>query len=199
MNSFWQDAEHLRTSGESFVVITVVQTKGSAPQDAGAKAIVIKSGLHSGTVGGGKVEACAIIQAQQILASGVASAPQLVTWNLQRDIGMTCGGEITYLFELNHLSAWQVAIFGAGHVSQALCRLLINLNCQVTCIDSRPDWIEKLPHATNLKAVLTGDPKSRKSSASTNSRLVGLSSWYRWPRKVCRYRRSMRRHPRGAR
>ena len=37
-----------------------------------------------------------------------ATAPRapLVTWNLQRDIGMTCGGEVTFLFECHSSSAW---------------------------------------------------------------------------------------------
>ncbi len=175
MSSFWQSAEQLKNNGESFVVVTVIKTLGSAPQDAGAKAIVTKVGLHFGTVGGGKVEARAISHAQQILALRQNCDPQLVTWNLQRDIGMTCGGEITYLFEFNNLSAWKIAVFGAGHVSQALCRLLINLNCQITCIDSRPEWIEKLPQAANLKTQLIDDPVAAAAELSADHYFVVMT------------------------
>jgi xanthine dehydrogenase accessory factor len=124
-----------------FVTITLVAVKGEAPASPGAKAIVTAQGLHHGTVGGGKVEARAIIHAIEQLRA--PKAPELVTWNLQKDIGMTCGGEVTFLFE-THVTQ-EIALFGAGHVAQALTRILAELPYQVTCIDSRPEWLEKLP------------------------------------------------------
>ena len=160
MNHLWEIASELKNNSMSFVVITVLSSRGSAPQDPGAKAIVTEKGLHWGTVGGGKVEAKAIEYSLKLLAKSSSSEPELVTWNLQKDIGMSCGGEITYLFETNYSVVWPIAIFGAGHVSQALCRLLVNLNCHITCIDSRADWLEKLPNSIHLKKVLLDDPKS---------------------------------------
>lgn len=142
--SLWQKATELELNGVSFVVVTLLSVRGSAPQDVGAKMIVTKDGLYAGTVGGGKVEAAAIRESLEILKSSQQRDPLSLTWNLQKDIGMTCGGEVTYLFEHFHQSSWPVIIFGAGHVSQALTRLLSKLNCQVTCIDHRREWVEKL-------------------------------------------------------
>lgn len=79
----------------------------------------------------------------------------MVNWNLQRDIGMTCGGEVTFLFEVHHQSFWSVTIFGAGHVSQSLSRVLLPLSCQLTVVDTREEWINKLPEAVNLKTICT--------------------------------------------
>ncbi|AZZ36933.1 xanthine dehydrogenase accessory protein XdhC [Bdellovibrio sp. qaytius] len=157
MKTYWDVAFELQNTAQSFVVVTVIGSRGSAPQDAGAKAIIVESGLHWGTVGGGKVEARAILHGQEILKQNKAE-PELFTWNLQRDIGMSCGGEITYLFEVHRYSTWPIVVFGAGHVSQALIRLLINLNCQVTCVDSRTEWLDKLPDAFNLKKFHAEDP-----------------------------------------
>jgi xanthine dehydrogenase accessory factor len=50
-------------------MVTVVDTTGSVPQDAGSKMLVIENGLYAGTVGGGKVEARAIKEAQSLLES----------------------------------------------------------------------------------------------------------------------------------
>lgn len=61
--------------------------------DRGAKGIVTCSGIEGGTIGGGKIEAAAIDYAQRLLSQGRQHA-ELVTWNLQTDIGMTCGGEV---------------------------------------------------------------------------------------------------------
>lgn len=147
---FWQITHELSSSATPFVVITLISSRGHAPQDPGAKAIVGKEGLLWGTVGGGKVEARAIEKAQEKL-SATNSIPELLTWNLQTDIGMTCGGEVSYLFETHFSTFWEIAIFGAGHVAQALVRVLSNLECRVQCIDSRPEWIEKLPKQRNLQ------------------------------------------------
>jgi xanthine dehydrogenase accessory factor len=88
-------------------------------------------------------------------------AHRFVEWNLQKDVGMTCGGVVRLYFEAYNVATWPIVIFGAGHCSQALVRLLLTMHCQVTVIDPRAEWLEKLPaeggdagHAGRLKKVL---------------------------------------------
>lgn len=165
MNPF-EICQKLTESGTSFVVVTLTATRGSAPQDPGAKIIVTREGLQAGTVGGGKVEAAAIKKALSILDSKSELPPETVCWNLQKDIGMSCGGESTFLFEHFHQTHWPIVIFGAGHVAQALTRVLSKLNCHVTCVDAREEWLSKLEgvkaihHPTPKDMVATFDPKS---------------------------------------
>lgn len=147
-----------RELSEPFVVITLISGRGHVPQDLGAKAVVVKSGLHFGTVGGGKVEAKAVRHAQARLASG-AREPDLLTWNLTRDVGMTCGGEMSLLFETHGDPSWRIAVFGAGHVAQALVPLLASLECQVHCADPREEWIAKLPEHSRITKHCLPDPK----------------------------------------
>ena len=85
MNSVFEVAHRLEQENVDFVVITLVSGRGHIPQDPGAKAIVTSRGLHYGTVGGGKVEARAILHAQSLLEKRQQS-PETTTWNLQRDI-----------------------------------------------------------------------------------------------------------------
>jgi xanthine dehydrogenase accessory factor len=166
LTKIWEEGQLLTEEGTSFVVVTLVATKGSAPQDPGAKIIVTKDGLYAGTVGGGKVEMAAIKKAQTILNVGIQVQPEYLTWNLQRDIGMSCGGESSFLFEYYHQNTWPVIIFGAGHIAQALTRVLSKLNCQVTCIDSREEWVKKLEgvrgvhHPSPKEMVKDFDPKA---------------------------------------
>lgn len=161
----WETCQNLTSEGISFVVVTMTGVRGSAPQEAGAKIIVTEKGLHYGTVGGGKVEMAAIKKAQNIL-QGPKQPPEHVTWNLQKDIGMSCGGEASFLFEHFHQEHWPIVIFGAGHVAQALTRILSKLNCHVTCVDSRPEWLSKLEgvksihHPTPQDLVSSFNPKS---------------------------------------
>lgn len=174
MKTFWNVASDLQNSSQSFVVVTVIGSRGSAPQDAGAKAIIVESGLHWGTVGGGKVEAKAILHSQNLLREKKIE-PELITWNLQKDIGMSCGGEITYLFEIHRYATWPIVIFGAGHVAQALVRTLLNLNCHITCIDHRPEWLDKLPEALNLKKICAEEPSTVVSVLHKNCYFVVMT------------------------
>ncbi len=156
MSDFFSHALELEQNGKPFVVVTMAAMRGHAPQDVGAKVIITSDGLFWGTVGGGKVEARVIADSMKLLEDAAktpeAGAPRLVTWNLQSEIGMTCGGEVTFLFEAHLVSKWQIVIFGAGHVAQSLCRFLVELDCHVVCVDTRAEWLERLPRNDKLEA-----------------------------------------------
>lgn len=145
--------EH-QESGHSFVVATLVKTRGSAPQEVGAKMLIGAEGYLDGTVGGGKVEERVIAHAKQMLKTGEAF--DYADWNLQTDIKMTCGGVVSFFFELvQKKPAWEIAVFGAGHVSQELIRTLLKLECSITCADPRLDWLNKLPEHHKLTKIHT--------------------------------------------
>ncbi len=152
--AYFQKAQALLEAGQDFVAVTWVKSEGHAPQDEGAKAIIGAEGLIWGTIGGGKVEAQAIRYAGESLAKGGPQAPVYLRWDLQRDVGMSCGGVVHFLFETIRARPWSIAVFGAGHVGQALIRTLALLDCSVTCIDTRPEWLAKLPPLENLKIQL---------------------------------------------
>jgi xanthine dehydrogenase accessory protein XdhC len=152
-----EKAVELRRTGVPHVLVTVAATRGSAPQDAGAKMVVTPDGLAAGTVGGGKVEAAAIRHATAMLSDRTTS-PELVTWNLRRDVGMTCGGEMQLLFDPFPGTAWTIAVFGAGHISQALIPVLAPLACRLLCVDPRADWLSRIPAFPNLRTILTDSP-----------------------------------------
>lgn len=149
----FQKAAELESKKISFVMVTMTKVIASAPQEVGAKCIVTKDGLFAGTVGGGKVEAAAIKLAQEILTSKDKKEPINLEWNLQKDIGMTCGGVVHMMFEHFPASQWKIAIFGAGHVSQALTRALSKLDCRITVIDERDEWADRLEGVEILKTA----------------------------------------------
>ena len=146
----------LAANSRPFVSVTMVEATGSTPQDAGSKMLVDASGRVHGTVGGGKVEHHAIEFAKQMLDDASRNR-QIVDWNLQRDIGMTCGGLVKLFFEVYNRDDWRIVIFGAGHVAQALVTVLLTLNCRVECFDSRQEWIDRLPEHDRLNKVCVDD------------------------------------------
>ena len=160
-DNIWRHCANLADAAEPFVVVTIAEATGSTPQDGGAKMLVTADGLRYGTVGGGRVEAKALAHAQGML--GAASHDNAektvawVDWNLKADVGMTCGGRVKLLFEKFDGDAWDIVVFGAGHVAQALARLLVSLPCRVTCIDPRPEWMSRLPK--EVRIVELADPR----------------------------------------
>ena len=152
MENHLRQIQALLEEGTSFVCVTLVDIKGSTPRAQGGRMLVTSSGLHSGTVGGGLVEAKALEFSQKFLQQNeLSEQTKFVQWNLNRDIGMSCGGSVKIYFERFNTNPWQVMIFGAGHVAQALVPLLLKLDCQLTCYDTRSEWLEKLPESTKLK------------------------------------------------
>jgi xanthine dehydrogenase accessory factor len=130
----------------AFCTVTIVDKRGSIPQVVGARAVFTDQGRIAGTVGGGRLELQCLTTAAELLSAPQIERTRLRTWNLRKDIGMTCAGEVTLFFEVHRPDFdWQIVVFGAGHVSQTLCRLLVELDCRVTCVDPRLDWLDRLP------------------------------------------------------
>lgn len=165
----------LAESATPFALVTLVEATGSTPQDTGAKMIVTAEGLASGTVGGGRVEAKAIEQAQTMLAEGPTCV--LHDWNLKADVGMTCGGRVKLFFECHGIASWQVVVFGAGHVAQALTRLLATLPCHITCIDPRADWLDQLP--AGVAKIETEAPAEQIDTLSDEAFVVCMTRGHR--------------------
>lgn len=158
MPTFLEALNDLLAAEVPLVTVTVVDVVGSVPQDRGAKMIVTADGLAHGTVGGGKVETKAIAEAKAMLQGG--DATRFVQWNLQRDVGMTCGGAVKLYFESHNVGRWRIWVFGAGHVANALVNLLVHLDCHVTCVDPRQEWLDKLPESPKLARVRADDMPS---------------------------------------
>ncbi len=184
--SIYEQLVGLEKEGVPFVLVTLVDALGSTPQDAAAKMLVTHNGLHSGTVGGGKVEAAALTLASEVLAAGDAK-PRFVSWTLKGDVGMTCGGSVKFYFEPHFgPGPWNIAVFGAGHVAQALVPVLIPLPCRITVVDSRPEWLEKLPQAPNLTAIHAGTPEDIVPSLADDTFLVVMTMGHATDRPVLR-------------
>lgn len=155
---FIRQIDGLQQAGTAFCVVTIVDARGSIPQVTGARAIFTRQGLAHGTVGGGTLEAACQKKALELLAGGATAPTCFQRYNLQKDLGMTCGGELALFYELHRAElAWNIVIFGAGHVAQTLCRFLAELDCRVVCVDTRAEWLERLPRSDRLEACHVGD------------------------------------------
>ena len=161
---YYSRINELLSLQKPFVSVIMVDADGSIPQEVGTKMLVTADGLYSGTVGGGKVEKRAIEEAQALLSSNEKKTTHFVNWSLNRDIGMTCGGQVKLYFETHNATVWTLVVFGAGHIANALMQSLIKLECRIICIDPRQQWLDQLPDSPKLTKILEEDMPSRVAS-----------------------------------
>src|ERR1700751_1248825 len=99
MRELLAELEHVLDRGLPCACCTVIVTRGSTPQKAGATMLVYADGTQAGTLGGGCVEAEVRRRALHALAAG--GGPELHTFTLDDDFGwddgLICGGRMTIL------------------------------------------------------------------------------------------------------
>ena len=100
----WEDtlearAAALLTGGEPLVLVTVVSRTGSAPREAGTRALQTRNGFE-GTVGGGLLEARAMEAARNSLASGLSARVSCDMSGFTPNSDMICGGGMEVLCEV---------------------------------------------------------------------------------------------------
>ena len=138
-----------RLALESAVLVQVASTQGSAPRDTGTWMAVFTNALV-GTIGGGHLEFQAIATARAQLKKAASEAEvATLRFALGPALGQCCGGVVHLRFERVSASdvpalamrlgggMAPVALFGGGHVGQALVQVLLPLPFELTWIDSR--------------------------------------------------------------
>ena len=138
--------QQLRHDGQPGVLVTVIEVRGHAPREAGAKMVVSREASW-GSVGGGNLEATAVARARELISSGAAT-PEIREMQLsphaRTEHGrQCCGGSVRLLFE--PLAARPViALFGIGHVGYELARILSRLPVQLLLADSRAEQLDRV-------------------------------------------------------
>jgi len=87
--------------GERVVVATVARTRGSTPQQRGAKMLFFEGGAAAGTVGGGCVEAEVWAEAREALRTGQSALQHFsLTAEEASEEGMVCGGTMDIFLDV---------------------------------------------------------------------------------------------------
>ena len=136
-------AEHLREQRRAGVLVTLLEVRGHAPREAGAR-MVVAAEQQWGSIGGGNLEATAVQRAREMLAEG-STAPQTLRIALSPQApgehgAQCCGGEVVVALEPLPVVA-SVAVFGVGHVGSELARILARNDLDLHLVDSRADQL----------------------------------------------------------
>jgi xanthine dehydrogenase accessory factor len=128
----------LRARREPCALVVVTGLEGSGPREGGARMVVAGGRLVCGTIGGGNLEKQAIEHASQLVARGEPMC-QSVAYPLSEAVGQCCGGKVTLFYETFPWRRARIAIFGAGHVAQAIAGLAGYLQADLVLIDPREE------------------------------------------------------------
>jgi xanthine dehydrogenase accessory factor len=145
---------------KQFVVATILETKGSCPQQPGTKMIVHSDASFEFTIGGGTFEAEVI---QDGLALLKTDSPNTRDYKLTKsDLGMYCQGLVKVFFE-KYVPRPQLLIFGGGHVSQALSRVGAATELfSVVVVDDRNEYASRKKHPLANRVIYTDRTFTKK-------------------------------------
>ena len=144
----FQKISQIQKQGQTAVLVTVVNVKGSTPREAGAKMLVTAQEMF-GSIGGGNLEWVALEKAREILES---QKNQKMPVPLCSKVQQCCGGFVELFFDLIRPMP-QIYIFGAGHVAQALLETLSGTDFHCVVVDERSEWTNKAKIFTDAEII----------------------------------------------
>ncbi|EPP24246.1 xanthine dehydrogenase accessory protein XdhC [Vibrio fluvialis] len=161
--------QQLEQRGEAYCIATVVAYVGSVPRTSGAKMVITETAQFD-TLGGGNLEFQVIAQAREHLKAKHSDVT-IERFSLAADLAQCCGGAVQVMFEYFQTQTPQVVIFGAGHVCQALTRVLSELPCHVKVVDNRAEWLTPLAQL-GVETHHCDDPRQAMISLNDNAYLI---------------------------
>jgi len=140
-------------SGEPVALVTLVETKGSTPREAGAKMLVHSDGSTVGSIGGGAMEARAVSDALSFMSEGESRLVDYSLMGRDGDLGL-CGGEVKAFIDAVMPNP-TLLIAGAGHIGQSLAKLGTLLGFRVVVGDDRKEYAtrERFPTVGQVEVV----------------------------------------------
>ena len=150
----YEELVRLRQLGQKCALATIVEVRGSIPSYESAKLLVREDGSMAGTIGGGCVEAEVWNAAREVIET---EKPKHLTFNLGQDAaydnGLICGGQLDVFVE-PVVPQPQAFIFGAGHISKSLSKVLTLAGFGTSVIDDRESFANRarFPEANEIYA-----------------------------------------------
>ncbi len=141
MSALYEKTASFCQKGIDLIVVTVIEKQGEGPVEVGKKMLVTATNEAFGTVGGGALEYYAREKCKELLKTrSHLTEKYLLDQNKvivdAKTLPMVCGGKVTLFYEFVGVKNY-IYIFGAGHVGQAVVKVLKPLNFHITVIDER--------------------------------------------------------------
>ena len=150
----FEEIVRLRVLGQKCALATIVEVRGSIPSFETAKLLVREDGSMVGTIGGGCVEAEVWAAAREVIDTGKS---RTMSFNLGQDAaydnGLICGGQLQVFVECVNPQP-SALVFGGGHISKSLAKVLDIAGFAVSIVDNREAFAnrERFPEAREVYA-----------------------------------------------
>jgi len=166
------------------VLATIVEVKGASPAKVGAQIVLRSDGTTAGTVGGGKLEAAILADAQAALADG---QPRLTHYRLTEEgpdaVGVLCGGEVRAFIQ-PYRPPPKLVIVGGGHIGKPLKVMGEAAGFEVVIVDveagrATVPELEAVPLAADSSVVLittdhVSDEAALRQVITSPARYIGM-------------------------
>jgi len=178
----WIDAlKKLHYQSHSFVLITVLQTRGSSPRDTGSKMVVSRNHCYD-TIGGGALEYEVTQIARELLDSDKTQEKRL--FNLGKDLKQCCGGVVEVFFEVFNPASFNIALFGAGHIGKALATILSEVDCQLYWFDNRSQQFPETSGA-NVHMIVMDQPEMAVEQCPDDTHYLVMTHDHALDQQLC--------------
>ena len=134
--------------------------------DARVGKMILDTGNDAGSISGGLLESCIRDDEARAIAQTVRRGSQ--TTLLKTLPAHASNPQQTYFFDLLRAIDFHIVLFGAGHVGRALVKVLSELDCTITWVDSREDTFP-IEVAGNVKLICTDVPETEIDAARPGS------------------------------
>jgi len=146
----WLDALAHEAPDTARVIVTRVRSAANADK------LIVTARAKSGTLGAAALDDAAIEAARVLLRDG--GATRLLEIGVGKDA-------ITCMLDPLRPCEWEIFLFGAGHVGQAVVRALAEMPCRITWVDSR-DAVFPASVPPNVTVVATDVPEAEVDAAA---------------------------------
>jgi xanthine dehydrogenase accessory factor len=150
-------------AGTACVVVTAARESGAAGK------LVVSEAAVFGSLGEPALDAAAIAAARPMLHRHAETQPAAQLCELRTD-ERSC----LCLLDPQRPVDWHIVLFGAGHVGQALVRMLAGLPCRVTWVDER-DAIFPREVPANVDVVATDTPQAEVGAAPAGAHFLVMT------------------------
>lgn len=147
MINFYDKIYELSSKHIDLVLVTVTEKDGMAPLEVGKKMLVLEDGQFFGTIGGGLIEYYALNKCKEVIKERTSITEKYIIddgdikpLSNEKVLKMACGGKATLFYEFIGPKQY-IYLFGSGHCSLAIAKLLKPLGFCVSVIDPREEYI----------------------------------------------------------
>lgn len=178
----WIDAlKKLHYQSHSFVLVTVLHTRGSSPRDIGSKMVISRNHSYD-TIGGGALEFEVIQIARELLDSDKSQVKRI--FNLGKDLKQCCGGVVEVFFEVFNPASFNIALFGAGHIGKALATILSEVDCLLNWFDSRSQQFPETSGA-NVHMIVMDQPEIAVEQCAVDTHYLVMTHDHALDQQLC--------------